>query len=120
MIALEQKQCEKCQQILSSDSFYKKSTNRYDHWCKECRREERRSRYQRVRSPQTVVSEAALAVAPANERPTYKEIPVGFSKHDPHYRLPQYTVDEVNRAVSVFQTLIRWRNEARKKGLIDW
>ena len=37
-----------------------------------------------------------------------------------HSRLPQYTVHEVDAAIRVFETLIRWRDEARERGLIDW
>ena len=40
--------------------------------------------------------------------------------HAPHPRLPQYTVDEVERAVDVIQLLIRVRDRCRKQGLIDW
>ena len=31
-----------------------------------------------------------------------------------------YTQEEKDKAIKVFLTLIKWRNEAREKGLIDW
>ena len=32
----------------------------------------------------------------------------------------QYTKDEIESAISVFRLLLRWRNEDRKNGIIDW
>lgn len=32
----------------------------------------------------------------------------------------QFSNDETIKAIEVFQILIRWRDEARIKGIIDW
>lgn len=41
-------------------------------------------------------------------------------KNDPHPRLPQYTIDEVERSIEVIQMLIKVRDRCRKQGLINW
>ncbi|MBK8202395.1 MAG: hypothetical protein IPK68_08830 [Bdellovibrionales bacterium] len=38
----------------------------------------------------------------------------------PHPRLPQYTVDEVERSIEVIKLLIKVRDRCRKQGLINW
>lgn len=38
---------------------------------------------------------------------------------DPQPR-SQYTRDEVQQAIEAIKLLLRWRNEDRAKGLIDW
>lgn len=37
-----------------------------------------------------------------------------------HPRLPQYTANEVQRAIEVFQLLAKVRDRCRQKGVIDW
>jgi hypothetical protein len=38
----------------------------------------------------------------------------------PHPRLPQYSVDEVERSIEVIELLIKVRDRCRKQGLINW
>jgi hypothetical protein len=38
----------------------------------------------------------------------------------PHLKLPQYTVDEVERSIEAIQLLIKVRDRCRKQGLIQW
>ncbi len=41
-------------------------------------------------------------------------------KNAPHPRLPQYTMDEVERSIRAIQLLIKVRDRCRKQGLINW
>ena len=41
-------------------------------------------------------------------------------KSAPHPRLPQYTIDEVERSIEVIELLIKVRDRCRNQGLINW
>lgn len=41
-------------------------------------------------------------------------------KSGPHPRLPQYTIDEVERSIEVIELLIKVRDRCRNQGLINW
>jgi len=41
-------------------------------------------------------------------------------EQEAHPRLPQYTMDEVQRGVEVIQLLIKVRDRCREQGLIEW
>lgn len=47
-------------------------------------------------------------------------VPTVAGSSEPHPRLAQYTVDEVERATDVFRLLIKVRDRCRAQGLIDW
>ena len=59
-----------------------------------------------------------LPPAPKNDSDVEQAVSVNPS--GAHPKLPQYTFDEVQRAVAVFEMLARWRDEERRKGTINW
>ena len=115
------KECERCKRNQPIDEFYKKSADRYDHWCKACRRDDRKSRYRghlkAVPALEPVVGTDDLSNESVDWATTTQETVEGSSAHP---KLPQYTFEEVKRAVAVFEMLIVWRDEERRKGTIDW
>ena len=49
-----------------------------------------------------------------------QEAVTAIDKGEPHPRLPQYTIDEVERSIEVIELLIKVRDRCRKQGLINW
>lgn len=114
------KKCENCKFIKAAVDFYEKSANRLDSWCKDCRKEERKKRYRAHKSPMQSFESSALATPPVVRTDSPESSSSCREINANHLRLPQYNQDEVDRAVRVFETLLRWRDEDRRKGLIDW
>ncbi len=59
---------------------------------------------------------------PINVNETQEAI-TALDKSGPHPRLPQYTIDEVERSIEVIEVielLIKVRDRCRKQGLINW
>jgi hypothetical protein len=66
------------------------------------------------------VKPEATALATSAPGSDGKEMAYPRPKHTPHPRLPQYTVEEVERGVEVIELLRKVRDRCRSQGLIGW
>lgn len=136
------KVCGRCGITKPIDEFYKivakdEKTERIDRVCKSCKGELKKARRSRTALEKSIGDDSPVnmnclspiceqSTLPADIQNPEKSVSIKSAEELPEpvkkqkYTHPNYEDGEVRQAIEVFQILQKKRDEARKKGLINW